>query len=201
MVHAGLALYDLLSIGDGLEPSGRLSPSQIAALPRLRQQGLASVLHYHDCITDDARLTLAVLLDARARGADILNRRAVTALAALADGYAVELDERGNKRRIETRFIVNASGPWVASVDAMTEAAPPARALRLVRGSHIVLAMPDPPQTDAFTLQDQDDRVIFVMPWLGGRFLIVGTTDIPHQGDAGAAQLLRRRGGLSARCL
>ena len=188
MVHAGLALYDLLSIGDGLEPSGRLSPSQIAALPRLRQQDLTSVLHYHDCITDDARLTLAVLLDARARGADILNRRAVTAIAALANGYAVELDERGNKRRIETRFIVNASGPWVASVDAMTEAAPPARALRLVRGSHIVLAMPDPPQTDAYTLQDQDERVVFVMPWLGGRFLIVGTTDIPHQGDAGAAR-------------
>ncbi len=186
MVHAGLALYDLLSIGDGLEPSGRLSPAQVAALPLLRQDDLASVLHYHDCITDDARLTLAVLLDARARGADILNRRAVTAIAALADGYAVELDERGNKRRIEARFIVNASGPWVASVDAMTEAAPPARALRLVRGSHIVLPMPDPPQTDAFTLQDQDDRVIFVMPWLGGRFLIVGTTDVPHQGDAGA---------------
>jgi glycerol-3-phosphate dehydrogenase len=187
-VHAGLALYDLLSVGEGLEPSGRLSAGDIAALPRLRQEDLTSVLHYRDCMTDDARLTLAVLLDARTRGADILNRRAVTAIAALANGYAIELDERGRKRRIEARFIANASGPWVTSIDAMTEMAPPARSLRLVRGSHIVLNMPDPPQTDAYTLQDQGERVVFVIPWLGERFLIVGTTEVPHQGDPGEAR-------------
>ncbi len=187
LVHGGLALYDLLSIGDGLPPSGKLTRAEVERLPRLNQEGLSSVLHYHDARTDDARLTLAVLLDARARGADILNRRAVTAIAPLADGYAVELDERGRKVRVEARFIVNASGPWVAAVDAMTEAAPPPRPLKLVRGSHIVLPMPDPPQTDAYTLQDADERVIFVIPWLDGRFLIVGTTDVPHAGDPGAA--------------
>ena len=66
----------------GSPASGRLDDDDIAQLPRLRQDDLRSVLHYHDCQTDDARLTLAVLLDARARGADILNRRAVTAIAA-----------------------------------------------------------------------------------------------------------------------
>ena len=187
MLRAGLAIYDVLSFGDGLPASGRLDDDDISQLPRLRQEELTSVLRYYDCTTDDARLTLAVLLDARARGADILNRRAVTAIAPLADGYAVELDERGRKVSVEVRFIVNASGPWVAAVDAMTEAAPPPRPLRLVRGSHIVLPMPDPPQTDAYTLQDADERVIFVIPWLDGRFLIVGTTDVPHTGDPGAA--------------
>lgn len=188
MLRAGLALYDALSFGSGLPASGRLDDDDISQLPRLRQDALSSVLHYCDCVTDDARLTLAVLLDARARGADILNRRAVTAIAPLANGYAVELDERGRKRRIEACFIVNASGPWVASVDAMTKAAPPARALRLVRGSHIVLKMPNPPQTDGYTLQDQEERVIFVIPWLGERFLIVGTTDVPHEGDPSEAR-------------
>jgi glycerol-3-phosphate dehydrogenase len=100
----------------------------------------------------------------------------------------VELDERGNKRRVEARFIVNAAGPWVASIDAMTDAAPPARSLRLVRGSHIVLKMPAPAQTDAYTMQDQEERVVFVIPWLGDRFLIVGTTDVPHRGDPGEAR-------------
>ena len=187
-LRAGLALYDALSFGGGLPASGRLDDDDISQLPRLRQNDLGSVLRYWDCMADDARLTLAVLLDARARGADILNRRAVTAIAALANGYAVELDQRGKKRRIEARFIVNASGPWVASVDALTDQAPPPRAVRLVRGSHIVLDMPDPPQLDAFTLQDEEERVIFVIPWLGGRFLIVGTTDVPHEGDAGTAR-------------
>ena len=69
----------------------------------------------------------------------------------------------------------------------MTTASPPPRPLRLVRGSHIVLPMPNPPQTDAHTLQDEDERVIFVIPWLDGRFLIVGTTDLPHLGDPGTA--------------
>jgi len=150
-------------------PSGRLDDDDIAQLPRLRQEGLTSVLHYCDCLTDDARLTLSVLLDARGRGADILNRRAVTAIAPLANGYAIALDERGQKRSVEARFIVNAAGPWVARVDSLTEGAPPARPLRLVRGSHIVLPMPKPAQTDAYTLQDEEERVIFVIPWLEGR--------------------------------
>jgi glycerol-3-phosphate dehydrogenase len=184
-LRAGLALYDALSFGDRLPASGRLDDDDIVQLPRLRQEQLISVLHYCDCMADDARLTLAVLFDARARGADIRNRRAVTAIAALADGYAVELDERGQKRRIEARFIVNAAGPFVAEVDAMTDRAPPARTLTLVRGSHIVLPMPRPPQTDAYTLQDEEERVIFVLPWLDQRFLIVGTTDMPHEGDPG----------------
>jgi glycerol-3-phosphate dehydrogenase len=187
-LRAGLAIYDVLSFGDGLPASGRLDDDAIAQLPRLRQDDLTSVLQYYDCKTDDARLTLAVLLDARTQSADILNRRAVTAIAPLADGYAIELDERGTKRRVEARFVVNASGPWVENVDGLTTASPPAHALRLVRGSHIVLGMPQPPQTDAYTLQDEEERVIFVIPWLGGRFLIVGTTDVPHQGDPGDAK-------------
>ena len=124
MLRAGLALYDALSFGDGLPASGRLDDDDIAQLPRLRQEGLTSVLHYCDCLTDDARLTLSVLLDARARGADILNRRAVTAITPLANGYAVALDERGQARSVEARFIVNAAGPWVARIDGLTSAAP-----------------------------------------------------------------------------
>jgi glycerol-3-phosphate dehydrogenase len=187
-LRAGLALYDALSFGHGLPASGRLDDDDISQLPRLRQDELNAVLHYCDCIADDARLTLAVLLDARARGADILNRRAVAAIAPLANGYAIELDERGQKRRVEARFVVNASGPWVASIDAMSAASPPPRTLRLVRGSHIVLKMPDPPHADAYTLQDQEERIVFVIPWLGERFLIVGTTEVPHVGDPGEAR-------------
>ena len=188
ILHAGLTLYDLLSFGDGLPAGGRVSAKETKHLPRLRQEDLRAVLHYHDCQTDDARLTLSVLLDARARGADILNRRAVTAIAAAEDGYTVELSERGTKRQVATRFIVNAAGPFVPEIDAMTDAAPPPQALRLVRGSHIVLAMPEPLEPCAYTLQDQGERIIFVIPWLDGRFLIVGTTDVPHEGDPAAAE-------------
>ena len=189
MMRTGLALYDLLSIGsDGMPASGRLGADEVASLPRLKREDLIAVFHYHDCQADDARLVLAVLLDARARGADILNRRAVTAIQALADGYAIELDERGVKRSIEARFIVNAAGPWVDAVGALSAAAPPPSATRLVCGSHIVLTMPEPAEADAYTLQEADGRVIFAMPWLDRRFLLVGTTDVDHRGDPGLTQ-------------
>jgi glycerol-3-phosphate dehydrogenase len=194
LIHAGLALYDLLSIGDDLPVSRRLPSSEMARLPRLRAENLVSVLSYYDCEADDARLTLAVLLDARARGADVLNRREVTAISLLENGYAVELNERGLKRRVETRFIVNAAGPWIDKVDAFCPKPPPPHPLKLVRGSHIVLPMPDPPQIDAYTLQDEGDRVVFVLPWLDDRFLVVGTTDVPHQGDPGEARCSEEEG-------
>jgi glycerol-3-phosphate dehydrogenase len=47
--------------------------------------------------------------------------------------------------------------------------------------------MPEPAEADAYTLQDTEDRVIFVLPWLDKRFLIVGTTEVPERGDPGAA--------------
>jgi glycerol-3-phosphate dehydrogenase len=187
LMHAGLALYDLLSIGDGLPRSGRLKAEEFASLPRLRRENLDAVLHYHDCQTDDARLVIAVLLDARARGADVRNRRAVTAIEPLPNGYAVEIDERGVKRRVDARYIVNAAGPFVQHVDAMSRIAPPPHRLSLVRGSHIVLRMPEPAEGDAYTLQDGEDRVVFVIPWLDRRFLIVGTTEVPETGDPSAA--------------
>jgi glycerol-3-phosphate dehydrogenase len=185
VLRSGLLLYDLLAMGERIAPSGHLTRKETDALPRLRREQLTAVLQYHDAMADDARLTLANLLDARARGADILNRRAVTAIAPLADGYAVEFDERGTKRRVTARFIVNAAGPWITDIDAMTTPSPHPCALRLVRGSHIVLKMPDPPQADAYTLQDENERAVFVIPWLDQRFLIVGTTDVPHRGDPG----------------
>ena len=184
-LRAALALYDALSFGDGLPASGRLDDDAIAQLPRLRQEALLSVFHYCDCMADDARLTLAVLLDARARGADIRNRRAVTAIAPLENGYAIELDERGWKRQVGARFVVNAAGPFVAEIEAMTDKAPPQRPLTLVRGRHIVLPMPEPGQVDAYTLQDEEERIVFALPWLDRKFLILGTTDVPHDSSPG----------------
>ncbi len=130
-VYAGLALYDLLSFGDGLPPSGRLSDEERSRLPRLRQEHLRAVLHYPDCQADDARLTLSVALDARARGADIANRRAVTALIARENDFAATLQERGTTRSVDARFVVNTAGPFVAEIDAMTDAAPPLQDLAL----------------------------------------------------------------------
>lgn len=184
MVHAGLKIYDLMGGSRSLPASGKLSSAEIDALPRLRHEGLKAVLHYHDCRTDDARLVLAVLLDARERGADISNYRAVTAIDAVGHGYMVAYLQDGVTRTAHARFVVNAAGPWANAVSKLCSAPPRQHDLRLVRGSHIVLPMPYPAHREAFALQNDDRRVVFTLPWLNGKFLVIGTTDQPHDTDA-----------------
>lgn len=186
-IRIGLKLYDFLASSDSLPPSGRLGRAELAGLARLRGEHLRYVLHYHDCQTDDARLVMALLLDARERGADISNYREVLSLKGNARGYAVTLRERGRRREVRARFVVNAAGPWAERVEALA-GHKPARGLRLVRGSHIVLPMPRPATGDACTLQMPDGRIVFVMPWRNARYLVVGTTDVPHDGDPSGAR-------------
>ncbi len=112
----------------------------------------------------------------------------MTKIEPIADGYRVTVREDGQPRTVEARFVVNAGGPWANEVLAKTAGGKPSqKRLRLVRGSHIVIRMPEPKETRAFTLQNDDKRVVFVIPWLE-RFLIIGTTDVPHDGDPAKPQ-------------
>ncbi len=187
-VRLGLTLYDLFAAKSSLPSSGRLSTAGVAGLPRLHKQDIEAVLTYWDCRCDDARLVLALLLDAREHGADIANRREVIGIHGLENGYRVTFREDGRKHEVDARFVVNAAGPWVNAVTGLCDDPPPARPLRLVRGSHLVLAMPEPTQVDAYTLQNADGRVVFTLPWLDGRYLVVGTTESPFRGDASEAR-------------
>jgi len=181
IVRIGLMLYDFLSGARLLARSGALSKAQVKALPRLKKDDLTAVLHYPDCWIDDARLVLSTLLDARERGADILNYRRVEKITSQKDGYTIELDERGIKRTIHAQYVINAGGPWANEILDATDGPFPRSGLRLVRGSHIVLEMPEPVEDVAYTLQSRDGRVIFTIPWLNNRYLIIGTTDTPQK--------------------
>ena len=58
-----------------------------------------------------------------------------------------------------------------------------AEAVRLVKGSHIVLPRLYEGE-HAFILQNDDGRVIFMIPF-EDRFTLVGTTDVDYDGDPG----------------
>ena len=186
-MRLGLALYDWLGSRRSLPASGRLDQAKWPSLAALRRDGLLGVLHYGDCWVDDSRLVLETLLDARARGADIANRREVIAVEACETGFAVTLAECGLRRRVQARVLVNATGPWANRSLERLGLDGPRLPLRLVRGSHIVLPCPRPGESDAFTLQNDDGRVVFVLPWLE-RFRLVGTTDVEYCGEPGDAQ-------------
>ncbi|MEN8723432.1 MAG: glycerol-3-phosphate dehydrogenase [Alphaproteobacteria bacterium] len=181
IVRLGLFLYDVLSGRKVLGRTGKLSKGDASAIPHLDHEGLKSVLHYPDCWTDDARLTLETLLDARERGADIHNRRRVTSIEPAQEGYRLTTAEG---KSLTARFVVNAGGPWALSILDKAKSINTNRRLRLVRGSHVIVRMPAPADPNAYLLQNPDGRVVFVIPWLDNRFRIIGTTDEPHEGSA-----------------
>ncbi|MBS1269455.1 MAG: Aerobic glycerol-3-phosphate dehydrogenase [Gammaproteobacteria bacterium] len=179
MLRLGLWLYDMLAGHRQLQGSGRLSAREVTELPHLRSDRYHTVLHYPDVLTDDARLVLETLLDARSRGADVRNYCEVKSVHPETNGYKVTLCDAEGTWSARTRYLVNAAGPWTNHVRKWISDNEPGYDLRLVRGSHIVLPMPRPALVDAITLQRQDGRVVFLLPWLE-RFLIVGTTEVPQ---------------------
>ena len=176
MIRTGLFLYDHLGRRHGRSAqlpgssSVRLDgPPFNAGLDARYRHGFI----YSDCRTDDARLVLANARDAAARGARILVRTALDAARRVGDEWHVVL---GNGERLVARAIANVAGPWVKQVLNDRLGVESADAVRLVRGSHIVL--PRLYEGDhAFILQNDDRRVVFMIPY-EGHFTLVGTTDV-----------------------
>src|SRR5262249_58534783 len=90
---------------------------------------------------------------------------------------SAQIEDRESKQRfvIVARAFVNATGPFSDSVRRLGAGDVKAR-LRLSKGVHILLPLPEDFGKDALLIpKTEDGRVIFAIPWLG--WLLVGTTD------------------------
>jgi len=167
MLRLGLLLYDLLSARDELPRSRREKGPDPALKPGFRRAT------YYDAWVDDARLVVLNALDAHERGAEIATRTEL--LSARRDGDAWTARLSGG-RTVRAAAIVNAAGPWVADVLKGPLGATSESAVRLVKGSHILV--PRLWEGDhAYILQNGDGRVVFALPY--GEANLIGTTDIP----------------------
>ena len=183
MLRAGLFLYDNLAKRVTLPGSEALDFRRHpwgAPLNGQATHGFA----YSDAWVEDARLVVLNARDAAARGAEIRVRTAFTSAKRAADGWTVTLTaEDGRVETVRARAIANAAGPWVMQALEDTGVRAPDR-IRLVRGSHIVVpALYEGSQ--AYILQNDDRRVVFVIPY-EGRFTLIGTTDVPHDPASGS---------------
>jgi len=180
MIRTGLFLYDHLG------PRTRLPGSHAVRLDRPPYaSGLKPEFRhgfiYSDCRVDDARLVMANARDAAARGATLLLHTECVAAKREGDRWKVRLQDANGMRKVAARAIVNAAGPWVKAVLNERLHQPSRDNVRLVRGSHIVV----PRLYDgdhAFILQNEDRRVVFMIPF-EECYTLVGTTDVPHAGD------------------
>lgn len=179
-LRLGLSLYDLLALRraqthEFLHPAATLETE-----PLLASDDLRGAVRYEDAVTDDARLTLAVLQDARRHGAEVLTRAAVDGIEAHDDGHRITL---GDGSVVRARRTVVATGPWTGS-RLLGRAG--AGLLALSKGIHIVMRSADVPVRQPVVVQSRTQRrILFVVPW--GMRTYLGTTDSAYAGDPGAS--------------
>lgn len=185
MIRAGLFLYDHLAKRTTLKGShGIKFGADSPLLPKISRG-----FEYSDGWVDDARLVVLNAMAAQQKGARILTRTRCSNAQRSGDLWQVTLENQltGNSETVSAKALVNAAGPWVTNFFDKVLASPSPKQIRLVKGSHIIVPrMHDEPQ--AYILQNQDNRIVFVIPY-EEKFSLIGTTDVEHQGDPAAAKI------------
>ena len=178
VTRTGLRLYDLMA---GRRCSRRLGWQELDALaPGLATRDLTGVLYFEDASTDDARLVLRLLAEARAAGAQVFNYCRVESFQR-DGGRVVGLTWRdlasGATGELRARQFINAGGVWAPQL-----AGPTAPAMRALRGSHLIFDARRLPLPAAVSfVHPQDRRPVFAYQWEG--ISLLGTTDLDHRED------------------
>ncbi len=190
-VLAGLALYDLFA---GRRERHWIDAHDFALLaPNVARADLAGGMVYTDAKTDDARLVLRTLAEARRHGGVAVNYISVRSLihtggrvagAQLVNGLRDDADTQA-VHELRARLVIDASGAWAGKLSANGPR------LRPLRGSHLVLPAWRLPLAQAVSLMHPvDGRPVFAFPWEGAT--LVGTTDVDHRdGLANEAAITR----------
>ncbi|ATB64361.1 glycerol-3-phosphate dehydrogenase [Pseudomonas mosselii] len=178
MIRAGLFLYDHLGKRKRLGASRSLRFGPGYPLKPAITRGF----EYADCAVDDARLVVLNAMAAREKGAHIHTRTRCLRAERIDGLWQVELQHAdGSLQSIRARALVNAAGPWVASFikDDLKLDAP--YGIRLIQGSHLIVPRLYEGE-HAYILQNEDQRIVFCIPYLD-RFTLIGTTDREYSGD------------------
>ncbi len=182
-VEIGLRLYDRLA--GGRRHHRRLSPQDLEqSAPGVSTHGLAVTFAYGDAVTDDARLTLAVASTGAAYGGLLLTRieleEGVRDAAGRLRGLRFRDLETGEVHSAAASLVVNATGAWVDAVRHRLGV--DGARVKPSRGSHLIFARERLPILEALTVPSPDDnRPVFFIPHPEG--VLVGTTDLFHEGD------------------
>ena len=135
-------------------------------------------------------------VDAAERGAEI-RTGARCVRADRLDIWRLAVIDRGHRRVITARALVNASGAWTASVAETVLRMPPPRLGAVRMGQIIVRRLFE--TDNVYVFQNSDRRLIFASPYQRD-FTLIGTVGAGlqgrsrHRGDGG------RRRGVSLRC-
>jgi len=179
MIRTGLFLYDHLGKRVSLPASHGVNFPDDGPL----QPEMKIGFEYSDCAVDDARLVVANAQLAKQKGADIFTRHKCVGAERHQNLWQLKIEDQQSNtlQQVSCKALVNAAGPWVERFfDNQLHLTSP-RKIRLVKGSHLVVKQMYP-QDHAYILQNSDNRIVFVIPYLG-KYSVIGTTDVDYQGD------------------
>jgi glycerol-3-phosphate dehydrogenase len=185
LLRLGLTGYDILA---GSRRIGRHRARSRRDLeteePALQQDRLRTGFRYYDAITNDARLTLAVVTAAIEDGAAVANYVEVVSwdtsgrrIAAVNCRDAMT----GEELTATARSVALAAGPWTDEMRALSGA--PA-VLRPTKGIHVVVPR-EKLRTSSVVAFFWERRPYFAVP--AGNHTYIGTTDTDWRGDASGA--------------
>ena len=188
-MRIGMTLYDLLSFDKSLPNHRSLSSDELLEIePALRHEGLQGATLYYDAQANSPeRLCIENIIDATENGAQTFNYAEVVKAVrekGKVCGVRVRdlLSESREEEEVKARVIVNASGAWFDRVAGeLTDKAPDY--IRTTKGVH--LTCPPMTQRAIVVFSPVDNRLMFVIPWLG--FSWLGTTDTDFVGDPATA--------------
>ena len=181
MIRAGLLLYDHLARRRRLGPSRAIDLRTHPAGEPLSHRDRRG-FEYSDGWVDDARLVALNALDAHERGARILTRTHCSRIMRERGGWTATLhDHAGARLVVRARAVVNAAGPWVGRFLDQATPIRARRAVRLVKGSHIIVPRLFAHEF-AYIFQNRDRRIIFAIPYQHA-FTLIGTTDVEFHAD------------------
>ncbi|WP_299006739.1 glycerol-3-phosphate dehydrogenase [uncultured Shewanella sp.] len=179
MIRAGLFLYDFLGKRETLNGSKSIKFNQNSPLKSNIKKGF----EYADCYVDDARLVVLNAIEARNKGANIATQTRCISAKRKNGLWEIHTENKLTleKKCIYAKGLVNAAGPWVASFIKEGLNLKPAHGIRLIKGSHIIVPKIHD-EREAYILQNEDQRIVFVIPYHND-FSLIGTTDVEYQGD------------------
>ncbi len=171
LIRLGLFLYDNLGGKTNIPKSSKVIFAK--QYQNILQSKFTEGFRYYDVQVDDKKLVEMNIDDAKKMGAIIAEDTKVINANRIDNYWEITLN---NNKKIQSKILINAAGPWINETVNNVLKINAKKSIRLVRGSHIITKKLYEDEV-AFTLQNEDNRIVFVIPYKG-EYSLIGTTEV-----------------------
>ena len=184
LIRTGLFFYDHLGKREHLAGSKHVKfHTENSPLKNEISQGF----EYSDCAVDDSRLVILNALQAKEKGAKIVTRSRCSAVKRENGLWKIDIENAKGSYSIQAKVLVNATGAWVTQFLEHIVQVQSEYAIRMIQGSHIIVPKMYP-EDKAFIMQNDDQRIVFAIPYLE-KFTLIGTTDQEYHADPNRVEI------------